>query len=112
MPSFLVGLLNVVQAIEILWFKKIKQLVSIAHCILKTLFLSQKYLYEILIGSCEKARVSCIGRLMSAWSIYSWSRVASLLYCLLMVKNNNNGLVSQFAYKQKMYLKTQVIFFK
>ena len=43
--------------------QKFKQLVSIAHYetrnidFLKTLFLNQKYIYEIHIGSCEKAKV-------------------------------------------------------
>ena len=44
------------------------------------LFLNQKYIYEILIGSCEKAKVPCTGQpTMSAWSIYSWSRRDSFL---------------------------------
>ena len=38
------------------------------------LFLNQKYIYEILIGSCEKAKVPCMGQPTSARSIYSWSR--------------------------------------
>ena len=39
------------------------------------LFLNQKYIYEILIGSCEKAKVPCTGQPTSARSIYSWSRI-------------------------------------
>ena len=57
--------------------QKFKQLVSIAHYetrnidFLKTLFLNQKYIYEIHIGSCEKAKVPFRGQPTSARSIYS-----------------------------------------
>ena len=78
MPNFLVGLLNAVQVIEILWFKNLNSWSLLLiwgreHGTLK-MFLNQKYIYEILIGSCEKAKVSCTGQPASVLSIYSWSR--------------------------------------
>ena len=58
MPNFLFGLLNAVQVIEILWFKNLNScsLWGKEHSILKMLLLNQKYIYEILIGSCERQR--------------------------------------------------------
>ena len=85
MPNFLVGLLNAVQAIEILWFKNLNSWSLLLTMRQGTqhskniVFKSKIYpIYEILIGSWKKAKVSCTGRPTSARSIYSWSRVSHL----------------------------------
>ena len=82
MPNILVGLLNAVQVIEILWFKNLNSwslLLTMRqgtqHS--KNVVLNQKYIYEIPIGSREKAKVPCTGQPTSVRSIYSWSRANS-----------------------------------
>ena len=44
----------------------------------KNIVFKSKYIYEIIIGSYEKAKVSCTGLQTSARSIYSWSRISTL----------------------------------